>query len=68
MFRISDDKMNSLEVTLNGTLEAEKLYSGYSRCVNYDFGTLGDWNGLFSELQKSTDLEEEERNKIVIFL
>ena len=49
--------MSSIEVELQGTSRAENLYFSRSLYSKYGFGALDVWNGLFSDFQKSTDLE-----------
>ncbi len=41
------------------TWEAENIYLAYSIYAEHDLGIPEAWNGLFSDLQKSTDLDKE---------
>ncbi len=52
------------EVELQDTSRAEKLYFTWSMCSEYRFGTLRVSNGLFSDFQKSADLEIQEKHVI----
>ncbi len=55
--------MNSWEVKLDGTSEAENLYLACYACAKYDFDTPAAWNGLFRNFQKSTDLDKEKKEE-----
>ena len=46
-------------IGLVGTSRAENLNIMNSVCAKYDFNNLKDWNGLFSDFRKSTDLAYE---------
>ena len=48
-------------IGLVGASRAENLNVTYYVDAKYDFSSLKAWNGLFSDFQKSTDLDSEKK-------
>ncbi len=53
--------MKLTKVGVQGTSRAENLYFAWSLCSEYRFGVPNVYNGLFSDFQKSTGLQIEEK-------
>ena len=57
----SIEKSELSDIGLVGTSRAENLNLTYYVDAKYDFNSLKGWNALFSDFQKSTDLDNEKK-------